>query len=103
MTIDLTEGWTAPVPFSLKADTAALDLTSMTVTLELTGRDGSSVNTSGKVAVVSAAAGTVTFTPASGDLKAALSPYAGRFVVTDSGGKVLKVPNGDADIWKVQR
>lgn len=102
MTTELVEGWTAAIPFTLKADGAALDLTSLTVTLELRGRDGSPVNTTSKVAVTSAAAGQVTFTPVAGDLVASLSPYEARFVVTDTNGKVLKVPNSQQpDLWKV--
>lgn len=102
--VELVEGWTQAIPFTLKADGSALDLTGMTVTLELRARDGSQVDTTGKVSTTSASAGEVTFSPASGDLKAALSPYEARFVVTDSNSKVLKVPNTvQPDYWKVGR
>jgi len=98
------EGETAAKPFTLKGDDVALDLSGMTVTLELRGRDGSSVDTTSKVSVTSASEGQVTFAPAVGDLKASLSPYEARFVVTDGSGKVFKLPNDKKPLfWEVGR
>lgn len=102
MPTDLVEGWSAAIPFTLKGDNVALDLTGLTVTLVLKDRQGGVVNTAGKVATITPSAGTVTFTPVDGDLKASLSPYSARFVLTDTNSKVLYVPNGAADEWKVR-
>lgn len=105
--IDLAEGWSAAIPFTLYytppgGDLTVLDLTGMTVTLRLLNRAGAAVSTSGKVAVVSATDGTVTFTPGAEDLKAASAPYRARFAVTDTGGKTLYIPSGkDGDEWRI--
>jgi len=100
--VEIVEGWTSPMPFTLKGNGTPIDLSGMTVTLSLKDRRGASVDTAGKVTVTSAIDGEVTFSPAVGDLRAGSSPYAARFQVTDSNSKVLFVPNAEADAWKVR-
>jgi len=101
MTISVTEGWTGPLDFILQSDGAAQDLTGMTVTLVLTGVDGTIATTTGNVSVTDAAAGKVRYSPDATDLLSAKQPYRGRWKVTDGAGKIVFFPNGEADLWKV--
>lgn len=92
MTLDLVEGWTAPVPLTLEADGAALDLTGLTVTAQVYDKDGTAVDASGDVAVTGAAAGEIEWTPDASDLSADLSPYELRFKLSGSDGDAFN-PN----------
>lgn len=98
----LVEGWTEPVDATLLADGAAINGTGLTVTLALYDRAGARVDVTGKVDWLVAASGTVRYSPAAGDLKAASSPYSARWKVTSS-GKDAFFPNRDADIWTVRQ
>lgn len=98
-TIEITEGWTGDLDFTLTADGAAVDLTGATVELVLT--TGSTVvDTSGDVTVVDAATGSVRYTPDPADLTP--GQYRAHWKVTD-GGKVVFYPNGRGDLWIVYR
>ena len=101
--LELTEGWTGPLPFTLKADGNPVDLTGMTVELILTDTNGSQVNTAGLVTVTTATSGLVAYAPARTDLTASGSPFAVRFKVTDGSAKVVYFPNGQADQIEVHR
>jgi hypothetical protein len=101
MAEDLVEGWTEPIDATLKADGVAINGTGLTVTLVLRDRQGGPVDVTGKVDWLVAASGTVRYSPAGDDLKAAGSPYAARWRVT-SAGKYVYFPNGEPDVWKVR-
>jgi len=100
--LNLIEGWTGDLDFTLKADGSAINGTGTTPTLVLRDRNGGTVDMTGKVAWISAAAGTVRYSPAATDLKAQLSPYEARFKVTDASSKDVFFPNGAADVWTVR-
>lgn len=94
MDVQLTEGWTGPVDVQLLADGVAVNLTSCTVALVLTGRDGVAVTTTGNVTIIDAAAGKVRYSPDAADLDADQSPYRARYKVTDVLGKIVYFPSG---------
>lgn len=98
----LVEGWTEPIDATLIADGTAFDGTGISVSLVLRDREGACVDVTSKVAWISAAAGTVRFSPDVDDLKASGSPYAARWKVTAS-SKDAYFPNGTADVWTVRR
>lgn len=99
----IVEGWTGNLDFALTADGVAIDGTGSTVTLVLRTRNGMSVPTTGKVAWLAQASGTVRYQPALADLKADQSPYEARFKVTDGSSKDVYFPNGQADAWTVRK
>jgi len=101
-TVDLVEGQTAAVDVQLTNRSTVPDLTGSTPELVLKGSDGSSVTTSGKVSWIDPALAQVRFSPASGDLVAAKSPYAARWKLTDGGGKVAYWPDDEPDRWVVR-
>jgi hypothetical protein len=104
MTINLVEGWTAPIDYTLKADGVAVNVTGCTVVLKLRDRHGTAIALAGTLAVVSASAGHVAYSPGAAELLFASSPYSARFQVTDSGGKIAYFPNGGTpEQWKVER
>ena len=94
---EVVEGWSDDLPFTLKADGVAIDLTSLTVTGVLHDRRGTAVSTTDKVAVSGTTSGEVTYTPASSDLKASGSPYYLRFKVVDASTQIVYFANGAAD------
>jgi hypothetical protein len=101
--LDLTEGWTGPLPFTLKADGTAVNLTGMTVTMVLKDNAGNDVTTTGDVVITTAASGLVTYTPDATDLLASGSPYTVRFQVVDGSSQTVFFPNGQPDeikVWK---
>lgn len=100
--IDLTEGWTDPLPFQLTIDGVGMNLAGFTVTGILTHRQGT-VDVSGDVAVTVEGEGKVTYTPDSTDLTAANSPYRLRFKVQDGAGAVVYFPPGVAQELRVHR
>jgi hypothetical protein len=100
--LDITAGWTGPLPFTLKADGLAANLTSMTVALVLKDKNGIAVDTLGDVTVTDQTVGLVTYLPDAADFAHQSSPYAIRFRVTDTSGYVVFFPNGQADqivVW----
>lgn len=99
--IEVVEGWTGPLDFTLKGDGVAVDLTGCTVLLQLWDLADAAITLAGTTAIVSAVLGQVRFSPAAADLTKARSPIKGRFKVTDGAGKITYFPNGDADRWVV--
>lgn len=95
------EGALRPKVWTLGVGGVAEDLTGGTVALILTARDGSTVDTSSRVAIVSAPAGTVSYTPGAGDLVAHLSPYRATWQVT-IGGVPARFPEVDPLVWHVR-
>lgn len=102
-TVDLTEGWTAGIPFTLKANDVVVNLTGMTVTLILRGNDAVLIDTAGDVAVTDAVNGVVTYTPDLTDVTLALAPFRAHFKVVDGTGGIAYFPNGAADTWLIHR
>lgn len=93
-------GTTEYQDFTLKADGAAIDLTGLTLGIEITDADGAAVTSVGTASIVTADAadGHVRFAP-SGTLPE--GSYRVRWTVTAS-GRLFKVPNGDKpDVWTV--
>jgi len=101
--IEVVEGWTGAIDQQLKADGVAVDLTAMTVVLELTGNDDVAVNTAGNVSLLDAATGKVRYFPDAADLLAAKSPYRARYKVTDGASKITYFPSASPDNWIVRK
>jgi hypothetical protein len=104
----ITEHWTAPLtPFTLKIDDVPLNLTGLTVTPEIRGRDGVLVDDPGTWtpdADQTANPGQGTWTPpAAGTFTQANSPYTIRFHAVDGTDKVVEFPNGAADRFEVYK
>lgn len=90
--VDLVEGWTETVTFTLKADGDIIDLTGRTVTMRARDKNGNDPAFVGKVSIIDADGGVVGFTPDAADLLAAESPYTIRFKILGDG---YFVPNGE--------
>lgn len=101
---EVVEGWTGALPFTLKADDVAVDLTGLTVSIVLKDYQSTVVkdSTSG-VTVTGSTAGTVEYAPSSSDFVASRTPYKLRFRVKDSQNKVVYFPNIDEDLIVVNR
>lgn len=102
MKFECVEGWTGDLDFYLRADgtTPSGTMSGMTVELILKDADGNQLETTGDVAVLSASAWTVRYSPDAADLPA--GSYRARFKVTDSNGKVVFFPNKAWDDWKIR-
>lgn len=74
---------------------------SATVSLYMRGVDDQLVDTTGKVAWLVQASGTVRFSPAATDLKANKIPYRLKFEVTDGSAKTRCYPQGDPLLLQV--
>jgi hypothetical protein len=98
---EIVEGWSDGLPFTLKADAVAVDLTGLTVTGIVKDRRGTTVSTTGKVSVTGTTSGIVTYTPATSDLTAAGQPYTVRFKVVDGTSAVCFFANGEPDLLVV--
>lgn len=103
ITVDLVEGWTGRLDFTLKSNGVAQNLTGMTVELILKKSDGTPVDTASDVTIVDAAAGKVGYTPDAADLTSAASPLTARWKVIDGGGAVVYYPSRAPDTWRVWR
>ncbi len=106
MTEYLVEGWTERIVETLTTDGVAQNLTGLTVTMLLYDNTDTKITYGGTSGIVSAAAGTVYFDPASTDLLASKSPYSVRWKVTDGSGKVAYWPAGQSDApvkWNVDK
>jgi len=106
LSVDWTEGMTAPEEFVLKQGNSTstllpVDLTGLTVTLVLKDRLTRTVPTSGDVVVVTPASGLVRYTPDADDLVAQAGPYQARFKVTYVDGTIRYFPQGAAMTWNV--
>lgn len=100
--VEIVEGWTDGLPFTLKADGTAVNLTGYTVTATLRDCNGTLVDTTSDVSVTDTTAGEVTYTPDAADFDADLSPYSLRFKVVDSTGQIVYFPNAAASLIKVR-
>lgn len=101
-TIELVEGWTGNVDFTLLADGTAVNLTGSTVTLTLRDRTGTVIDTTSDVSVPTPASGVVRYSPDAIDLTASGSPYSARWKVVDGSSKVTYFPSSvDPDRWLV--
>ena len=103
--VSIVEGWTGALPFTLKADGTAVDLTGLTVRIVLKNAAGTVVkNTSSGVTVTGTTSGQVEYSPAtsSGDLfLASQTPYKVRFSVTDALSKIVYFPNDEEELIEV--
>ena len=101
------EGETQPLTVTLYdgdgATRVAIDGTSLVVTLVVRDRTGATVPMTGKVDWEVVAAGSATYEPEATDLRAANSPYAARWIVTDGQGDWAAYPNGEAERWVVRK
>jgi hypothetical protein len=97
----LVEGWTEPIDQRLLAENAPFDGTGMTVGLQLLDKDGTPVDTEGKVTWLVVEEGVARYLPDAGDLLALQSPYTARWRVTAAGRDAF-FPNGYADQWIVR-
>lgn len=94
---------TAGVETPFDATAGGGSIAVFTVTLVLTSvATGTAVDTVGDVAWLVPVNGTVRYTPDSGDLTAAGSPYNARWKVVDAGGLAAFFPDGIADRWVVR-
>lgn len=101
--LEINEGWTDDLDFQLTANGVAVNLTGMTVTLELKGNDDVAVDTAGDVTVFDAADGKVRYNPDGADLVNAKNPYRAHWKVDDGGGKIAFFPSGKPDLWIVHK
>lgn len=93
--MELVEGWTGRLTWTLTEDEVAIDGTGKTVSaVDLIGADGVPADTTGDFGWDTQASGIAYYDPDSGDLQAAKSPYRLRFQVTDGSGKVRWYPGG---------
>jgi hypothetical protein len=102
----LGEGETKPVYATLYdgqgASRTAADLTGLTLGIRVIDRAGGRVPVSGKASIVTAASGSVKFEPAASDFRAAGSPYAVTWTVTDSNSDEAWYPNKEPEWWIVR-
>jgi hypothetical protein len=103
MAENLVEGWTERIRQTLLGDNAAVNLTGLTVSLQLYDRNDRLTTPSGAAGIDTAAAGIAYFDPAGGDLLARLSPYRIRWKVVDGSGKITYFPNDSPDLWIVRK
>lgn len=103
MALFVVEGQTAPVDYQLFADGAAYNLTGCTVSLVAYKIGGTTKTFVGTAAVLSAAQGTVRFSPDVADLLAIDQGYYVRFRVVRADGKVEFFPTGVPESWVVQK
>jgi hypothetical protein len=95
-------GTTAAIPFQLIDEGSAVDLTSLTVTLLLADRTGTTVSNPGTIAETSSSEGRITLTPTNSSVfVAANGPYLARWVLTDGSSKVYYLPDVGRDIWEI--
>lgn len=101
------EGETKPITATLYdgegATRTATNLTGLTLGIIVRDRQGADVPVTGKASVVTAASGIVKFEPAESDFKAAGSPYAVTWTVTDAVPDTAWYPNKDAERWIVRK
>jgi hypothetical protein len=96
------EGETGNQDFTLTDENGAYNGDGGTLSLIMTDRRGGVVNTSGKVAWIDDAAGTVRVNCAVGDLTVERSPYDVTFIVTLGSG-TYAFPQAGPMKWKVWR
>jgi hypothetical protein len=87
VTIDLVEGWSAPLDFLLTVDGAPSDLTGLTLRGQAFNRLKNAVVLTSNVVTASATGGKVRLTPDTSDFLMAGSPYELRFYATQNGNE----------------
>jgi hypothetical protein len=99
----MPEETTEPQVFQLVADGAPVDLSGLTVGIEVSDKTRTRVTDPGTTAIVTAETGIVSFSPGAGKFTAALSPYFVRWTVSN-GSTMFKVPNSvQPDMWQVPK
>lgn len=102
MTYDIVEGTSGPLEFQLLENGVAIDLTTITVTLLLEDRTGTTVSSPGTVTVTDAMTGKVTLTPTNTAVFVASSgPYFARWKLTTTTPTVFYVPSSNRDTWAI--
>lgn len=96
--VNIVEGWTKPIKFTLKEDGTPVDLRndSGALTLSVRTKDDQVVTFGGALAVddpVGADFGKITVSPLATDFRNADSPYAVRVRRTDSDGNTVYYPD----------
>lgn len=101
--VEVVEGWTDALPFVLKADAVAVDLTGLTVSCFLKDTHGTVIrNSTVGVTVTDTTAGAISYTPQStSEFVASRTPYKIRFQVTSVTTEIAYFPNIDEDVIKV--
>lgn len=100
--VELVQGWTSPLDYGLAMGTdTSPDLTGMTVTLRVSTVEGVDLSLGGSVALLTATAGTVRYTPATDGTDIIKGTYRTRFKVVDGSGRIAYFPSGEPDTWKV--
>lgn len=94
--VEIVEGWSGPLDFSLLNDGVAQNLTGITITGQATNRLAQLVDLSSDVTVLSATDGQVRLTPDTGDFPAEQSPYELRFKAVDGTNAIVFFPSGEA-------
>lgn len=97
----LVAGDSEAMNFQLLKGDQPFDLTGMTVALSLYDSAGAPVVLSGTASIVTAASGTVRFTPTS-PLVAVAAPLRVRWVAIDGAGKRKSFPRGRPMLWYIQ-
>lgn len=102
-TIELTEGWTGSIDLQLQADGSAYDLSGKDVAFIKSNAcdvEWIATTSGSQFETVASTCGIVRFTPSSGDLAVADSPYTVKVRVTSGTTKVY-FPNGAGDVWTI--
>lgn len=98
----LVAGSTSPKRFQLLQAGAPIDLSGLTVTLQLEDETGASVS-SFTLSIVNAVSGLVDVYPTTtSTLDASKSPYYARWKLVDSSGGIAYVPDDFRDIWTIR-
>ena len=101
MTLELVEGWTDRIIYTLKADGVAQAMAGMTVELLVYDSKKRRVMMTGTAGILDAVAGEVYFDPASTDI--IVGSYSVRWKLTDGTGKVVLFPNASPATWLVRK
>ncbi len=100
--VDIVEGWSGALPFTLLADGVAVDVTGQRIYIVLKDNRGTTVKDStAGINVTNSTAGQLEYGPSSSDFSANRSPYKIRFRVKDALNKVVYFPNEDEDLIPV--
>ena len=95
-------GWTERIIYQLSHDGTTFDITGMTIALVGSTLSGVPLAFSGTVGILDGPTSQVYFDPAPTDLSAVNSPYALRWSVTDTFGKVAWFPRSGPLNWVIQ-
>jgi hypothetical protein len=95
-------GTTSALQFQLLEAGAAINLTSITVTLLLSDKNGTTVSSPGTVSVTDATTGKVQLAPTDANVFVATNgPYTARWKLVDASSKISYVPSGPRDVWEI--